>query len=586
MDNKCFNKNKKNAFIAIVLFILIGSALLNYATPASANDDTSEIKPLVLYSTKDSEVNEYIRMLDLTVGAAAESVKYKSVNQVTEKDFKGITHLIYYGFSRNHITKPALKLIEEFNGPIFSIGHNVHQIDAHYEFLTFGSKYEITSYLKEDGITKTHVPSRGIAKRIMTDSATEILVRGLEYDHMTAHPVLVKKGTSYYFSMIHYSYPEALVVGSAIKDFLGIQEAQTRLGYIRLEDVHPLVDPENLKATGEIFAEHNIPYMIAVIPVYTDPETGRETHFSDSPKLLKVLKDMQDKGGSIVLHGYTHQFRKSETGEGFEFWDVENDRPIYAEADNENFVLKARADFPSAQAYEKYMDRLKAFESNYIRSRITRGIQELTNYGLYPLAFEAPHYTMSQNGYHTVAEFFNTYVGQIQLSDKNWETMDSSPFVTKPSLLPGLEVLPETLGYLPEDDPDALAVMQEKAALIQLTEDGIASAFYHPYLGPEGLLDVIEVMSSIPNIDWIDLKEKEITVQAENIVISTEDGQVVTDIQTAGLLMTSFDFPLYHIHEWVKTLSWVIAFTGLGMVTLFIIFIGIRRRHINEIEEV
>ena len=30
--------------------------------------------------------------------------------------------------------------------------------------------------------------------------------------------------------------------------------------------------------------------MLAVIPVYTNPETGKQYHFGDSPKLLKVLK--------------------------------------------------------------------------------------------------------------------------------------------------------------------------------------------------------------------------------------------------------------------------------------------------------
>lgn len=37
---------------------------------------------------------------------------------------------------------------------------------------------------------------------------------------------------------------------------------------------------------------------------------------------------MQDDGAAIIMHGYTHQFYDSETGEGFEFWDVKTDQPI------------------------------------------------------------------------------------------------------------------------------------------------------------------------------------------------------------------------------------------------------------------
>ena len=86
--------------------------------------------------------------------------------------------------------------------------------------------------------------------------------------------------------------------------------------------------------------------MVAVIPIYTDPESGETHTFADSPELLKTLKEMQRDGGSIVLHGYTHQFRSSETGEGFEFWDVENNTPIYSPAD-EPFILQKEENFAS-----------------------------------------------------------------------------------------------------------------------------------------------------------------------------------------------------------------------------------------------
>ena len=79
---------------------------------------------------------------------------------------------------------------------------------------------------------------------------------------------------------------------------------------------------------------------------------------------------------------------------------------------------------------------------------MTKGIQELANYGIYPLAFEAPHYTMSQHGYKVIAEHFSTYVGQLQLSDQDWEIMTTAPYITSPTFLDGMPLLPETLGYV------------------------------------------------------------------------------------------------------------------------------------------
>ena len=91
---------------------------------------------------------------------------------------------------------------------------------------------------------------------------------------------------------------------------------------------------------------------------------------------------------------------------------------------------------------------MENYEKEYIETKITSGIHELVKYGLYPLAFEAPHYTMSQNGYKILSEHFSTYVGQVQLSDKDWEIMDTALYSTSPTFFNGMQLLPETMGYV------------------------------------------------------------------------------------------------------------------------------------------
>ena len=51
-----------------------------------------------------------------------------------------------------------------------------------------------------------------------------------------------------------------------------------------------------------------MPYMITVIPVYKDPDTGKIIHLKDKPELVNLLRSMQDDGAAIIMHGYTHQF--------------------------------------------------------------------------------------------------------------------------------------------------------------------------------------------------------------------------------------------------------------------------------------
>ena len=402
-------------------------------------------------------------------------------------------------------------------------------------------------------------------------SETEIIVAGKKSAESVSYPIGVKLDNYYYFAIDNFYAQKTAIIGEVLHDFFQVKHDDFHPAYIRLEDIHPLVDSEYLQEITNLLKEKKIPFMMAVIPVYTNPETGKEYHFSDSPKLLKVLKNAQKNGGSIVLHGYTHQFRLTETGEGFEFWDVENNTPIYSEADGV-FTMKTEADFTDLATYERYIVELKQYESAYIRTKVTRGIQELANYGLYPLAFEAPHYTMSQHGYEILSEYFSTYVGQVQLSDKDWEIMNTAPYITTPSFFKGMQLLPETMGYVQQENPNAVQMMTDQAKKFSWTIDGMTSAFYHPYLGLEKFKEVIGEMEKIQGIDWIDLKQMDVWVKAENVNISTENGEIIPNVKKSGLFFTSFDFPAYHLNRLVEIIIWIIAIVGGVAVVAFIGF--------------
>lgn len=188
---------------------------------------------------------------------------------------------------------------------------------------------------------------------------------------------------------------------------------------------------------------------------------------------------MQDDGASIIMHGYTHQFYDSETGEGFEFWDVKQINQFV----NRNMKTKTKDDFPNTEAYNQYVQKGEEFEEQYTTDHIEKGIQELVDAKLYPVAFEAPHYTMSQKGYEILSRYFSTYVGQLQLNDTTWRSMHSPFYTSTPSFLHGMKLMPETVGFIEEDKPQAIAKMKERAVSVAKLSDGIIGAFYHPYLG-------------------------------------------------------------------------------------------------------
>ncbi len=74
--------------------------------------------------------------------------------------------------------------------------------------------------------------------------------------------------------------------------------------------------------------------------------------------------------------------------------------------------------------------------------------------------------------------------------------------------LHGMKLMPETVGFIEEDKPHAIAKMKERAVSVAKLSDGIIGAFYHPYLGVKPLKEVLKDLESIPNIEWIDLQKR------------------------------------------------------------------------------
>ena len=552
-----------NGFLFIIAMLFF-----SYGASVSAESEGNH-KVLVIYSSEDGEVDEYQRTLDMIIGHFTSDITFKSSDEVKKIDLAEVTHLFYFGQVAKKMPASFSKLFDEYTGYFIALGYNSEHLGGRFSFIN--PLHEIV--VDELVFTADSKKKLAITPEYVIDierlGQSEVLVEGKGEGDPSTYPIVIKSNKNYYFSIDNFSAHKKIIVGEILHEVFGEDHEKTRPAYIRLEDIHPLVDPQNVEDITKMLKEKNIPFMMATIPVYTNPETGKEHHFSDSPKLLKVLKEAQKNGGSIVLHGYTHQYRDSETGEGFEFWDVESNTPIYADA-YEKFTLQEESEFANQKDYESYMNELTEFESEYIRTKVTRGIQELTNYGLYPLAFEAPHYTMSQNGYQVLSEYFSTYIGQIQLSDTDWELMGTAPHITTPSFLNGMEVLPETLGYVQPEDPEAIQKMMDSAGKFELTSDGILGAFYHPYLGVEQFEELIEEMEVLPNISWIDLQKMDVWVKADNVEIFTKNGEISTKIKQGGLLLASMDFPIYHLGRFIEIIIWIMAVVGGLAVISFI----------------
>ncbi len=527
---------------------------------------------LVVFSAANSEkIDEDLRKLDLLISHFTENIVFKPYSQIETTDMKQATHLFYFGQQEEILPPGFLDLVQRYTGVMVAIGYNAAQLGDRFLFMELCSPEEVLI----DRISRypfanqqlSFLPQPILEINVVEQSNVRPLLMGKAADNQ--YPLFIQHNQSYYFASTNIFGSLSIALAEGLNEVFGRENCGVNHCCIRLEDIHPLVDPKNLKAIAQILIEKDIPYMMAVIPIYTNPETGKQYHFSDTPELLKVLKYMQNNGGSVILHGYTHQFRLSETGEGFEFWDVEHNTPIY-HGPEEKVLIKNREDFASKQEYDHHLDRQKAFERNYIETRLINGIQELATYGLFPLAFEAPHYAMSQHGYQVASDFFSTYVGHVQISDEDWRVTATAPWITKPSFLHGMTLLPETIHYADPDDPHTVESMLDLAQDYKFVGEGVISGFYHPYLGVELFQELIEGLEKIPRLLWFDLKQLNNRVSTPNVEIRSEDGRLFINIKRSGLLFASPGYLAYRVRETVKKISWSLAGLGLLGIVFFV----------------
>ncbi|MFJ8247054.1 DUF2334 domain-containing protein [Peribacillus asahii] len=561
----------KTLCLCIVIIVLVTPFSAGFVSGAEEKDEPKP-KVLVIYTSRDGEMDKYQRSLDMLVSHFTSDVTFISSSEVQKQDLTSVTHLIYFGQVSAKLPPSFLTMFDDYQRTVIAIGYNSEQLGDRFSFVHPGHEVSINRlYLTDsvDRIMETTEESNII--QIAPDKGTEVLLAGKMSGEAAVYPTGVRNGNHYYFAIDSLNMQKTILIGELFYEAFGKKQDTVHSGYIRLEDVNPLTPHEPLREIATLLKEKNIPYLVAVIPIHIDPETGKEHTFADSPELLKVLRGIQEDQGSIVMHGYTHQFRSSEMGEGFEFWDVENNTPIYSDG-SLDFKLRKEKEFHSKAEYDRYISGLQTFEREYIETKLNKGIEELTKYGLYPLAFEAPHYTMSQNGYKVVSQYFSTYVGQLQLSDKNWKAMGTSPYITTPSMLNGMKLLPETLGYVDSENPHAMEDIWAKAENIAWTKSGIYAVFYHPYLGSGGFVELLQQLEQIPNISWIDLKQMDgVWVKNDKIFIQADNGSIIVDADFGKKSNTLLTVSKIYVKDVIDIVLWVMAVIGGAAVLVFIL---------------
>ena len=307
-------------------------------------------------------------------------------------------------------------------------------------------------------------------------------------------PYIVRSGNLLYVADSPFasagSTDRFLLFADMLHDILGEQHEESHSAIIRIEDVTPLENPGKLRDIADILSKRNIPFLVGVVPFYVDPGEGIRVSLSDKPEIVDALKYMVMNGGTIVMHGVTHQY-KGVTAMDYEFWDESTNKPIR----DETVAGIAR--------------------------KLDLGITEFMKNGLYPLLWETPHYTASFKLYQTIANYFSTAVEQrLVIEDPDYS--EFFPYVIYRDLY-GQKIYPENLGYIPLDsDPvrsegyvqDILAGAKANLAV----RDGFASCFFHAFVNLDLLEEIVDGVQAL-GYTYIDLREQTNWVHLKDRVI-------------------------------------------------------------------
>ncbi|RLJ90514.1 polysaccharide deacetylase family protein [Planococcus citreus] len=506
----------------ILSFILLLAFLAASPWAIAAADDSSskQAKVLILYHAEEQTQREEVPILDMLVGHFSSDITIQSIEEAAAEYVKGdYTHVIYFGLGKRQLTEEELFIVDQYDDVKKMF------IGNYFEYFKEAPDLSIRDYRNIDSVS-------GDGKMFdLKEEKDMMLINGIEqmevlYEGQAAdgaYPLIFKNDNLYYVAANSITGRISDIVGESLFDFFDEEKSPPKK-LIRLEDIHPRSDPVLVKQVGDYLAERNIPYAVTVVPVYTNPETGQSIHLSQAIELVEVLQEMQKNGASLIQHGYLHQYREDETGEGFEYWDVDHDRPIYQSNTDE---VKLREDFASDEEYQDFVQNVGLpYEQTYIYNSIVNGVYEMTAEGLYPIAFEAPHYSMSQTGYKELSKYFTTYVGQIQISDRTYDGTFVPVYETTPSGLDGMKVIPETLGYIDPENDNAVDEMIEQADYTAQFSDSYLAFFYHPYLGIDKFDEVMTKLEKYNQYEWVNLKEMDHKTEVDGMVVETAGGDI------------------------------------------------------------
>jgi uncharacterized protein YdaL len=190
---------------------------------------------------------------------------------------------------------------------------------------------------KSQSLKRYSANAAGIMSYSSVGANATILAECVRSDNST-FPWAVRSGNLTYIGENPFAYisegDRYLIFCDLLFDALAPATVTQHRALVRLEDIDPTADATALRSTANWLYENKVPFGFQIIARYLDPNgyynggIPVDISMHTETAVVSAIKYMQERGGTMICHGYTHQYSNVDnpytgvTGDDCEFYQL------------------------------------------------------------------------------------------------------------------------------------------------------------------------------------------------------------------------------------------------------------------------
>jgi len=505
-----------------MVFALLGIGYLVFGsyTNAASNEFDVIYPDVVIYhdsTNEDVYAELYAVKLENMIGHFRADVTVKDVEDYVAGDMDKYAVSFYigtdfYAGTTNHNSK--LYLTEDFYTDVANttntfvwfnysiqeflkrtnneerLGMEYHYIKKYYDQVV----YKDTELLRDDHTEAIVLQTNG----------TPVVYAYMQFvtNSVDSEPYVMRTSNFWYFAdnpmQDIVQGGRSLVLADLMHDILGSGiTTDIHRAVLRLEDLQ--ISPGRIEDVNMVVSnlvELSVPATYGVITrtvrwELPEGETNeankvkiKDLGISESPVFQETMQNIVRGNGDIIVHGYTHQQAKENSGLAWEFWNDKTKAPL------------------TNDCWNWAADRLDAAQAEFM------------DVGVPVTVWETPHYDASLLDYNVIASRFRRLFERMSYCAVDTHTFSraeleaastanptmsgqSLPYVIVQHRYGNAIIMPENLGYMSIGKFDSNGLERNVsnkvfyAERISVVRDGIAAGFFHPARGEDLLTNVV-----------------------------------------------------------------------------------------------